>query len=80
MKKILSLILAVGLLACLFAGCGSDKNNDADDATGSPASDPAASSKTLVMATNAEFPPYEYLRVAERDRRHRRRDRPGHLR
>ena len=26
MKKILSLILAVGLLACLFAGCGSDKN------------------------------------------------------
>ena len=61
MKKILSLILAVGLLACLFAGCGSDKNNDADDATGSPASDPAASSKTLVMATNAEFPPYEYF-------------------
>ena len=64
MKKILSLILAVGLLACLFAGCGSDKNNDAatgSPAAGSPDSDPAASSKTLVMATNAEFPPYEYF-------------------
>ena len=36
MKKILSLILAVGLLACLVAGCGSDKNNDADDANGQP--------------------------------------------
>ncbi len=59
MKKILSLILAVGLLACLFAGCGSDKKY-ADDATGSPASDPAASSKTLVMATNVAFPPYEF--------------------
>ena len=45
MKKIIALLLAVAMLCC-FAGCGA-KNTDADD-------------NKLVMATNAEFPPYEY--------------------
>ncbi len=44
MKKIISLVLAVMLVACLFAGCG----NDGDK-------------KVLTMATNAEFPPYEFM-------------------
>ncbi len=41
MKKILSLILAVLMLTCIFASC---QKKD----------------KELVMATNAEFPPYEF--------------------
>lgn len=39
--KILCLVLAIAMLATIFAGCS--KKND-----------------TLVMATNAEFPPYEF--------------------
>lgn len=44
MKKIISLVLAVMLVACLFAGCGGNGDK-----------------KVLTMATNAEFPPYEYM-------------------
>lgn len=47
LKKILALALALCMLAC-FAGCGA-KDTSSD-----------ASAKKLVMATNAEFPPYEY--------------------
>ena len=45
MKKVVALILAVTLIACLFVGCGGSGSD----------------SNTLVMATNAEFPPYEYF-------------------
>lgn len=48
-KKILALVLSLAMLAC-FAGCG-----NADTA-----SDGSADGDTLVMATNASFPPYEY--------------------
>lgn len=48
LKKIFALVLALCMLLC-FAGCGTkDTTSDAD-----------AKAK-LVMATNAEFPPYEY--------------------
>lgn len=48
MKKIISLILVIALSVFVFAACGSDKEgNDADK-------------KVLTMATNAEFPPYEF--------------------
>lgn len=43
--KILCLVLAVAMLATIFAGCAKKYDN---------------SKSTLVMATNAEFPPYEY--------------------
>lgn len=55
MKKILALILVIALFGCLFAACGS---TDSD-------SDKSEESKTLVMATNAEFPPYEYFENEE---------------
>lgn len=45
MKKILALLLVVVLLFACTA-CGGEKKDD---------------SKTLVMATNAAFPPYEYI-------------------
>lgn len=44
MKKIIALLLMLTLLVACFASCG----GDADE------------SKTLTMATNAAFPPYEY--------------------
>ena len=51
MKKILSVVLVAACTLSL-AACGSKaKSNDSEAATGSD---------TLVMATNAEFPPYEY--------------------
>lgn len=45
MKKIIALTLALMLSVCCFAGCGSNGGDD----------------KTLTMATNAEFPPFEYI-------------------
>ena len=45
MKKVFALILAVALVACMFVGCGVAEEE----------------STTLIMATNAEFPPYEYF-------------------
>ena len=44
MKKIISLILVLALCVFVFAACGKDKTD----------------SKVLTMATNAEFPPYEF--------------------
>lgn len=49
MKKIVSVVLILTMLAAL-AGCGTKKNESAAD----------GSKKKLIMATNAEFPPYEY--------------------
>lgn len=45
MKKLLSLLLAIIMVTACFAGCGKKANDD----------------KTLIMATNANFPPYEYM-------------------
>ena len=44
MKKLVVILLAV-CMAAAFIGCGKESSMDKD---------------TLVMATNAEFPPYEY--------------------
>ena len=50
MKKILSLVLVLAMALCLFAGCASEEGSD---------------SNKLTMATNAEFPPFEYLENGE---------------
>ena len=55
MKKLIAAVL-VGTMVLSMAGCGSKKA----ETTGSEASSDAAAGGTLVMATNAEFPPYEY--------------------
>ncbi|MBQ7203183.1 MAG: basic amino acid ABC transporter substrate-binding protein [Eubacterium sp.] len=54
MKKILAILLAVALLAVTFVAC-----SKASDETQNTENQEAAK-ETLVMATNAEFPPYEY--------------------
>ncbi len=52
--KIASIVLVVAMVAC-FAACG---NNSTDTETTTQA--PDTEKKVLTMATNAEFPPYEY--------------------
>lgn len=47
MKKILALALAMLTAVCCLAGCGANENTDG--------------AKTITMATNAEFPPYEFM-------------------
>lgn len=54
MKKLLSIILAGAMILSLFA-CGSKKAKI----------DTTSVSTTLVMATNAEFPPYEFKEANE---------------
>ena len=51
MKKVLSLALVVCLSVTMLCACGSDSKTEAKK----------ESNKTLSMATNAEFPPYEYV-------------------
>ena len=49
LKKIIAVVLALAMLCC-FAGCGTkDTTSDTD------------AKATLVMGTNAAFPPYEYV-------------------
>lgn len=58
MKKLLSIMFILALTFA-FAACGS---SDSDD---SEATDESTADNTLVMATNAEFPPYEYYEGGE---------------
>ena len=52
MKKIIALALAVLMIAALMTGCGS---------TGGKNGLKTVESGKLIMATNAAFPPYEYI-------------------
>ena len=66
MKKIFSIVLAVLMVACVFAGCA---KQEAAETTAAAAETTAAAEATftttvpgkLIMATNAAFPPYEYI-------------------
>ena len=51
MKKMIALALAVLMLACVFTGCGKKDANELN--TVEPGK--------LIMATNAAFPPYEFI-------------------
>lgn len=55
MKKFLAVLLAALMICVSFVACSSEKTTD-DTNTDSNADTQA----TLTMATNAEFPPYEY--------------------
>ncbi len=76
--KLLSLALALCLCLALFAGCGSAPAGDdaappddtaatdtAPDAQGEGDAAPTETGDTLIMATNAEFPPYEFYENGE---------------
>ena len=63
MKKILAVILAAAVVctsAMMLAGCGGS-NTGKGDSGNADNSGNSASKGELHMATNAEFPPYEYM-------------------
>ncbi|WP_294786773.1 basic amino acid ABC transporter substrate-binding protein [uncultured Eubacterium sp.] len=62
-KKIVALVAAAAMVLSM-AACGSTADNGSNAADGSAkaeSTDNASDSDTLVMATNATFPPYEYV-------------------
>lgn len=58
MKKLLSLILAVTMVAALLAGCGSSSSSGT---SGAGVDSEALADGVLTVGTNAEFPPFEYV-------------------
>lgn len=56
MKKLIAIVLMAAMLVACFASCG---GNDSETASGT---DSQSTTETLVMATNANFPPYEYYK------------------
>ncbi len=69
MKKIIALILSALMLMSVLCACGKTSTDDTT-ADGTAAATEAASLKTategvLTMATNAAFPPYEYIEGSE---------------
>lgn len=72
MKKIVSLLLALSMCFALLTACGSTASNGSTaDKSASGSSDSASSEVTtiesgkLIMATNAQFPPYEMVADGE---------------
>ena len=69
-KKLLALALA-GTMMFSFAGCGSSASGDsgatADNSTtdNTAASDTTADKDTLVLATSADYPPYEFHKLID---------------
>jgi len=55
-KKVLAIVLAVAILISVGVLAACSKNDDAQSANGSV----TAKKSVLTMATNAEFPPYEF--------------------
>ena len=53
MKKLFAILLCALMIATLFAGCAPSQSNNSNLKT--------AVSGKLIMATNAAFPPYEYM-------------------
>ena len=54
-KKIISVLAVIAIVSAILAAC----SNGGSEAETTTAAEPQAK-QTLVMATNAEFPPYEY--------------------
>lgn len=69
MKKILSIVLALTMvfsLALVFTACTENKTTDEETSTEAEAAGSmTATEGVLVMATNAAFPPYEYVEGGE---------------
>ena len=66
MKKIIAILAVLALVITCFAACGGKTDKDAANVSGTDATtaevveNPAATD-TLVMGTNAAFPPYEFV-------------------
>jgi len=71
MKKLIAIMLALGMVLGLFAGCqssepaGTTGGAAADGTTGAAPAFTTVEEGKLIMATNAAFPPYEYTEGGE---------------
>lgn len=69
MKRIIALLLAVMMCTFVFVGCGKATDDTAtktnETAKTQDDAPDTAEKETLVMATNAAFPPYEYKEGSE---------------
>ena len=67
MKKIIAILAVLALVIACFAACGGKTNTDetaaaeGDETTAEIVDNPAPTGDTLVMGTNAAFPPYEFV-------------------
>ena len=64
MKKIIVMLLALTMIACLFAGCGSDHSSAANDHTPKFDLNTVTEGK-LTMVTSPDFAPYEFYSLDE---------------
>ena len=69
LKKILLVVLAIAVVCLGFAACTSNTETTTDE------SKTGEAQATLTMATNAAFPPYEYI---EGENMYRRRNCTGY--
>lgn len=60
MKKVIALVLVCALAVACLAGCSGSDNNSSSSNTSNSGTVSTVTSGKLTMATNAEFPPYEY--------------------
>ncbi len=63
MKKMLAMLLATVLCVMTFTGCGNDTTKNVDGTTSvvDENSSETENGKVLIVGTNAEFPPFEYV-------------------
>ncbi len=61
-RKIAALVLAMGMAVSMMMGCGASKPADSEGDTSASGSQSftTVNEGVLTMATNAQFPPYEY--------------------
>lgn len=59
--KVLSLILAIALMATMAAACSSNGNEKETSEAATSSTEQSAQPKELVFGTNAEFPPFEFI-------------------
>ena len=62
MKKLIALMLSI-LMVCSLAACAS-KQDSASASTETASTEASGEEKTLTMATNVAFPPYEFYENA----------------
>ena len=66
MKKIIAILAAIAVICAVFVACSGKKTdeksnaNSENNASVSEKADEESTGGTLIMATNAEFPPYEF--------------------
>lgn len=61
MKKLLSLVLALGMTAVLLAGCGSNGASSAESGSSSSSKSGSTKARTIVIATGATGEPYSLI-------------------